>query len=102
MMFGLPALASTTLTESSSEKLFALPVEMDFDFGAENGNAIIARLIPVHSIPLQDDWRLLNTGILVLANAPGGVPGTPGKRKTQPHGCVTSSVPPSAPGRGRR
>ena len=73
-----PGMAADTsvLPQSKSEKLFVLPVEMDFDSGAANGNAIITRLIPVNSIPLNEDWQLVNIAMIVIADAPGGVPGS--------------------------
>jgi hypothetical protein len=67
-----------SLPQANPEKLFVLPIEMDFDSGADNGNAIITRLLPVNSIPLKENWRLINVALLVIADAPGGVPGSPG------------------------
>jgi hypothetical protein len=65
-------------SQDNSKELFVLPVEMDFDSGAANGDAIITRLLPIKSIPLKNDWRLVNIAMIVIADAPGGVPGTPG------------------------
>lgn len=59
-------------------KSFALPVEIEHDYGAENGEATIIRLLPLYSFPLNDQWRLVNVDIVTLADAPGGVPGRPG------------------------
>lgn len=67
-----------SLPQANPEKLFVLPIEMDFDSGAANGNAIITRLLPINSIPIVDDWRLVNVAMVVIADAPGGVPGSPG------------------------
>lgn len=67
-----------------AEKLFVLPVEMDFDSGAANGNALITRLLPINSIPLKNDWQLVNVAIIIVADAPGGVPGTPGNPESAP------------------
>lgn len=66
------------LPQDNPETLFVLPIEMDFDYGADNGNAIITRLLPVNSIPLKDNWRLVNVAMINIADAPGGVPGMPG------------------------
>ncbi len=65
-------------SQGNSEELFVLPIEMDFDSGAANGDAIITRLLPVNSIPLKNNWRLVNIAMIVIADAPGGVPGRPG------------------------
>lgn len=60
------------------KELFVLPVEMDFDSGAANGDAVIMRLLPVNAIALKNDWRLVNVALITIADAPGGVPGNPG------------------------
>ena len=56
---------------------FSLPIEIEHDFGADNGEATLARLMPLYSLKLNDDWRLVNLDIITLADAPGGVPGRP-------------------------
>ena len=71
-------LSANTSSQANSEELFVLPVETDLDSGAANGNAIITRLLPVNSIPLNRNWRLINVATIVIADAPGGVPGKPG------------------------
>jgi len=57
---------------------FTLPIEIDFDHGAGNGNATIMRLMPLASFPMGERWKLLNLTLAVVADAPGGVPGRPG------------------------
>jgi len=71
-------LSANTSPQGGPKELFVLPVEMDFDTGAANGNAIITRLLPINSIPLNGNWRLVNVATIVFADAPGGVPGKPG------------------------
>ena len=61
-----------------------LPMEIDSDSGAANGDAIIGRLLPATSIPLGDRWRLLNIAIINIADAPGGRPGSPGNPESVP------------------
>ena len=74
-----PAIAGAQDTEGDApEADFALPVEFDFDFGAANGRAVIARLVPLIAAPLGRDWRLESLTLGVVAKAPGGVPGRPG------------------------
>ena len=55
-----------------------MPFEFDFDFGAENGNAVIGRFMPRVSIPIGERWQLNNLTLAILAFAPGGRPGFPG------------------------
>jgi len=67
---------------------FTLPIELDFDHGADNGRATIMRLMPLASFPLGETWRLLNLSLLIVANAPGGVPGRPGNPEPEAGGRV--------------
>ena len=57
---------------------FALPVELDLDRGAENGDASILRMMPLYTFPVFDTWKLVNLTIFSLADAPGGIPEFPG------------------------
>ena len=63
---------------------FALPVELDLDRGAANGNAAIMRIMPLYKFPLGENMELVNLTILTLADAPGtpAFPGEPGAAKT--------------------
>ena len=63
---------------------FALPIEVDVDYGAENGTAVISRLLPLVAVSLWERWRLINLTLAVVANAPGGVPGRPGNPEPVP------------------
>ena len=63
---------------------FALPVEFDMDSGAENGDANILRLLPLYSIALSENARLVNLNLVTFANTPGGVPGRPGNPDALP------------------
>ena len=56
---------------------FALPMEVERDFGADNGEATFIRFLPLWSIPLGEAWRLINLDLITLADAPEGVPGLP-------------------------
>ena len=82
---GQPALAQSESVRELREarSFFALPVELDVDRGAANGNAAIMRIMPLYSIPLSDSWKLVNLTILTLADAPGTplYPGEPGGDK---------------------
>ena len=80
----LLAFAGASAADESSDglrsppKSFALPTEIEHDFGAANGEATLIRLLPLYSFPLNEQWRLVNIDIVTLADAPGGVPGRPG------------------------
>ncbi len=69
---------AVTAEELEDRAFFALPMELDLDSGADNGDAAILRLTPLYKIPLTQNWSLVNLEMLVLADAPGGVPGRPG------------------------
>jgi hypothetical protein len=58
--------------------VFALPIEMDVDNGAANGDAVIFRLMPLASFPMGERWKIINLTLAIVADAPGGVPGHPG------------------------
>ena len=74
--------ADDALKEVAS--FFALPIEMEFDSGALNGDASILRVMPLYSFPTYNKWKLVNLNLLTLADAPGGVPGRPGNPEPIP------------------
>jgi len=80
-----PALAQSESVRELREarSFFALPMELDVDRGAANGNAAILRIMPLYSFPLSDSWKLVNMTILTFADAPGTplYPGEPGGGK---------------------
>ena len=63
---------------------FALPIELEFDSGAQNGDASILRFMPLYSFPSFNKWKLVNLDLLTLADAPGGRPGWPGNPEPIP------------------
>ena len=77
-----PAAAQTDSAKRLSEArgFFALPLEFDFDSGAENGNANILRIMPLYTFPVFEQWKLVNLSIFSMADAPGGTPAFPGDR----------------------
>jgi hypothetical protein len=70
--------ANSTGPLGESRRFFALPVELDIDRGAANGDAAILRLLPVYTFPVFEKWKLVNFGVITLADAPGGTPAFPG------------------------
>lgn len=75
-----PSVAAESPSEQQMDpgKVFVLPFEIDSDSGAPNGDAIISRLIPVNSLLVREKWKLVNVAMVVIADAPGGRPGSPG------------------------
>lgn len=57
---------------------FALPVELDLDSGAANGDANILRIMPLYTFPVFKRWSLVHLDIFTMADAPGGTPAFPG------------------------
>ena len=62
---------------------FALPMELDFDSGAANGDANILRIMPLFTFPVFERWKLINLAIITLADAPSGTPAFPGNPSTE-------------------
>ena len=70
--------------QGNAARVWVLPFEVDFDSGAANGDAIIGRLIPVNSLIVREDWKLVNVAMVTIADAPGGRPGEPGNPEPVP------------------
>jgi hypothetical protein len=91
LTLGILLLIATTVGADDGQpprRDFSLPIDFDFDFGAANGRATLMRLMPLASFPLGEEWRLMNLSLLVVANAPGGVPGRPGNPEPEEGGRV--------------
>ena len=80
LLVTLTATPSPAQQEDSDapRRAFSLPIEVDFDFGAANGNAIINRYLPLVAVPVNEDWSLVNLTLAAIADAPGGITGQPG------------------------
>jgi hypothetical protein len=65
-------------------QFFAIPIEVDWDHGAANGDATILRCMPLYAFKLNEAWTLTNLSIFSLADAPGGRPGSPGNPEPVP------------------
>ncbi len=83
LFLSIPARAQEA-EQDPPRREFALPVELDVDYGADNGTAVISRYLPLVSFPLGEKWRLINLTLAVVADAPGGVPGRPGNPEPVP------------------
>lgn len=74
----LPAEESESDSQSAADSFFALPIELDADSGAANGDATILRISPLWGSPSANEWRVQHLSLFTIADAPGGVPGQPG------------------------
>ncbi len=71
---------------SDTGRFFALPVEIEADSGATNGDASILRISPLYGSPSANNWKIIHLDMFTLADAPGGVPGQPGNPDPVPGG----------------
>jgi hypothetical protein len=65
-------------SQEQTGSFFALPVELEVDSGAANGDATILRIMPLYGFPSFKNWKIINLDLVTIADAPGGVPGQPG------------------------
>ena len=68
----------------NGERYFVLPTEIETDRGAANGDATLLRLMPAYNWKINPDWQIVNLDLVLLADAPGGVPGWPGNPEPIP------------------
>lgn len=68
----------------ADRSFFALPLEIDADYGAANGEATIVRIMPLYGRPSKNSWRIVHLDLLTIADAPGGIPGRPGNPDPTP------------------
>ena len=83
LCLGFTAQASGEKSQSTDE-FFALPIELEFDSGATNGDATFLKFAPLYKFSLNENWSLINLNLLLLADAPAGVPGSPGNPSPEP------------------
>lgn len=57
--------------------IYSVPIEVNTDFGADNGDATFIQFQPVYPFSLGE-WNMVNRTIIPLIDAPGGRPGSPG------------------------
>jgi len=64
-------------TQNPVGSLISVPLENNFDFGADNGTAYVLNVQPV--IPVRvGDWNLINRIIAPIIRVPGTIQGLPG------------------------
>ncbi len=69
---------------SAADSFFALPIELDADSGAANGDAIVLRVSPLWGSPSKNNWKVIHLNLLTFADTPGGIPGQPGNPDPAP------------------
>jgi hypothetical protein len=70
----------------AAERYLVLPMEVETDRGAANGDATLLRVMPAYNWKVNDDWQVVNLDLVLLANAPGGRPGSPSNPEPIPGG----------------
>jgi len=81
---GVLAQDSDSAAQTEESRFFALPVELDADSGASNGDATILRIAPLYGLGSLYNMRLVHINLITIADAPGGVPGRPGNPNPEP------------------
>jgi hypothetical protein len=77
---------SDSASQATPDSFFALPVELEGDSGAANGDATLLRISPLYGSPSTNNWKVIHLSMLTIADAPGGVPGQPGNPDPVPGG----------------
>ena len=62
--------------QTDHRRFFALPLEVDADSGAANGDATILRIMPVYGFPSVGKWDVIHMNLITLADAPTRFPVT--------------------------
>jgi len=79
---------SPVIAQEEAQSTFALPIELEGDYGAPNGNALFLRFLPLWQTTVREKWSLVHLDLFSLANAPPG-PGSPINPEPVPGGTAT-------------
>ena len=73
LLHSISVSAEETTSDKEKEGLgfFSLPMEIDMDSGATNGDATIYRLMPLYSYPSRKNWKVIHMNLITIADAPG-------------------------------
>ena len=77
----LPSAAEEDLAAKAQNpiaSMISLPIDTSFDFGADNGSAIVSNIQPVIPTSLNENWNLVSRLILPVAWVEGAVGSTNG------------------------
>ena len=75
---------SDSTSQTVEERFFSLPLELDADSGASNGDATILRIAPLYGLGSMGKMKIVHIDLVTIADAPGGVPGRPGNPNPEP------------------
>ena len=78
-LFSQPAKADDDLTAAAQNpiaSMISLPIDTSYDFGADNGSAIISNIQPVIPVTIGE-WNLVSRFILPVAYVGGAIGGLP-------------------------
>ena len=67
---------SPVIAQEQAQSHFALPIEMEGDYGAPNGNALFLRFMPLWQTHIKEKWSLVHLDLITFADAPP-LPGNP-------------------------
>jgi len=81
---GVLAQDSVSTAQIEESRFFALPVELDADSGANNGDATILRIAPLYGLGSLYKMKLVHINLITIVDAPGGIPGWPGNPNPAP------------------
>ena len=81
---GVLAQYSDSAAQTEESRFLALPVELDADSGASNGDATILRIAPLYGFGSLGKMKVVHINLITIADAPGGVPGRPGNPNPEP------------------
>ena len=76
--------APNSIAQTETGRFFALPVEIDTDSGAANGDATILRIAPLYGLGSLGNFKVVHLDLITIADAPGDVPGRPGNHDSEP------------------
>ena len=79
---------SPVVAQEQTQSTFALPIELEGDYGAPNGNALFLRFMPLWQTTVREKWSLVHLDLLTFADAPP-LPGSPINPEPVPGGVAT-------------
>ncbi len=79
---------SPVVAQEQAQSTFALPIELEGDYGAPNGDALFLRFMPLWQTTVRKKWSLVHLDLFSFADAPP-LPGSPINPEPVPGGVAT-------------
>jgi hypothetical protein len=79
---------SSVVAQEQAQSTFALPIELEGDYGAPNGDALFLRFMPLWQTTVREKWSLVHLDLFSFADAPP-LPGSPINPEPVPGGVAT-------------